>query len=67
MLPSSNADTNQLVKTGESSQSIGANANDKGFQMPSLAQFMELITDEDKSVVSSPSAYNVYNKYHKSS
>lgn len=37
------------------------------FQMPTLDQFMQLITDEQKSVMSTPSGYNVYNKYHKSS
>lgn len=36
-------------------------------RLPTLDQFMELITDEQKSVASSPSGYNVYNKYHKSS
>jgi len=44
-----------------------ADINVDGCQVPTLDQFMALITDEQKSVVSSPSGYNVYNKYHKTS
>lgn len=39
----------------------------KDLQMPTLDQFMDLITNENKSVTATPSGYNVYNKYHKSS
>ncbi len=39
----------------------------EGFKMPTLDQFMELVTGEDSTVMATTSAYNVYNKYNKSS
>ena len=39
----------------------------EGFKMPTLEQFMELVTSENSTVVATTSAYNVYNKYNKSS
>lgn len=42
----------------------GINTNQ---QMPSLSQFMNLIKSEKSALASSPSGYNVYNKYDKTS
>ena len=39
----------------------------EGFKMPTLEQFMELVTGENSTVMATTSAYNVYNKYNKSS
>lgn len=49
------------------SDEIKTDSTTNEFEVPTLDQFMELVTDEKKSVVSSPSGYNVYNKYHKTS
>jgi hypothetical protein len=49
------------------SDEIKTDSTTNEFEVPTLDQFMELVTDEKKSVVSSPSGYRVYNKYHKTS
>ncbi|CDM96901.1 MAG: hypothetical protein P5702_17890 [Limnospira sp. PMC 1291.21] len=59
--------SSQKIGINDVSNESNANMKENEFQAPTLDQFMELITDEQKSVVSSPSGYNVYNKYHKSS
>ena len=57
---------NSSQQKNVSNNSSNSMKEDK-FHPPTLDQFMELITDEQKSVVSTPSGYNVYNKYHKAS
>lgn len=44
-----------------------ANENAESFKLPTLDQFMELVTAEQTTLTATPSGYNVYNKYHKSS
>lgn len=39
----------------------------ENFKLPTLDQFMELVTAEQTALTATPSGYNVYNKYHKSS
>jgi hypothetical protein len=43
------------------------NANEPQFHMPTLSAFMALISAEESAVASTPSGYNVYNKYNKTS
>jgi hypothetical protein len=38
-----------------------------GFQLPSLEQFMEIVSGERQTLTATASGYNVYNKYNKSS
>lgn len=62
------ANSNQVVVISNTQAEDTAKVKKAGgFQMPTLDQFMDLITDEHKSVISTPSGYNVYNKYHKTS
>lgn len=44
-----------------------AKAISTGIQMPTLDQFMNLVKSEKSALASSPSGYNVYNKYSKTS
>ena len=37
------------------------------FNLPSLDQFMEMISGENTLLSAAPSGYNVYNKYNKTS
>lgn len=55
------------MQTQETSNQLTRQVSIPEDQVPSLEDFMNLITDESKSVKSTPSGYNVYNKYHKSS
>lgn len=66
MIHSANSD--QVARTSNTQAEDTAKVKQAGgFQMPTIDQFMDLITDEQKSVMSTPSGYNVYNKYHKAS
>jgi len=56
---------NQVKETN--SQNSSGDNKVKAVHMPTLDQFMELITNENKSVTATQSGYNVYNKYHKTS
>lgn len=38
-----------------------------GFSLPTLDQFMKLISNEDQAMMATTSGYNVYNKYNKTS
>jgi hypothetical protein len=40
---------------------------ENGFKLPTLDQFMELVTAEKTTLAATPSGYNVYNKYNKTS
>ena len=64
-IKSSSVMVNQVKETN--SQNSSEDNKVKAVHMPTLDQFMELITNENKSVTATPSGYNVYNKYHKSS
>lgn len=55
------------MQTQATSDQLTRQASIPKDQVPTLEDFMNLITDESKSVTSTPSGYNVYNKYHKSS
>ena len=43
------------------------NVEKKAHKMPSLDQFMDLVKSEKSALASTPSGYNVYNKYSKTS
>ena len=54
------AGTNELIDESKK-------GNGEMNELPTLDQFMELVTAEQTNLAATPSGYNVYNKYHKSS
>ena len=49
------------------SEAIKVAMKKESFELPTLNQFMELVTGESSTIMATTSAYNVYNKYNKSS
>lgn len=47
------------------SKAVNVKNPKRNFKMPTLEQFMELITDENKLLATTPSSYNAYRKYNK--
>jgi len=56
---------NQLSSTATLNKK--ENVAKKAHKMPSLDQFMDLVKSEKSALASTPSGYNVYNKYSKTS
>ena len=48
-------------------QSAGKENAKTDFSLPTLDQFMEIISGENNMLAATPSGYNVYNKYNKTS
>lgn len=58
---------NNKNKTENKSQSFGKEEDKTNFNLPTLDQFMNIISGETDMLTATPSGYNVYNKYNKSS
>lgn len=59
--------SNNQVNKGGAHTDKSATAIGKEFKLPTIDQFMELVTNEKTTLAATPSGYNVYNKYNKSS
>ncbi len=58
---------NEKADKGSVHADKSATEKEKEFKLPTLNQFMELVTAEQTTLAATPSGYNVYNKYNKSS
>lgn len=58
---------NDINKIETENQSVGKVEEKSNFNLPTLDQFMDIISGETNMITSTPSGYNVYNKYNKTS
>jgi len=61
----SNVDKKKNTKGGVQIKNTVKTGKGNNIQMPTLDQFMELVTGENGALAITPSGYNVYNKYNK--
>ena len=61
-------ETNKNKSVENSDQPTDKNTTTQnGFQLPTLDQFMEIVSGEKQTLMATASGYNVYNKYNKTS